>query len=295
MRKKSLSRLEAKIIRAARWFTVVITYVLLIYSYYVYVAVFCIYYLIYIVDQRTKAALYLAFYHILFLLTIISFTQATFREPGDTRKVAMLLPQTVGPRLPESIELDPFTTSYCSLCQQYKPARTHHCSDCQKCCLKMDHHCVWLNNCVGFGNYKFFYLTSFYGTLLCALVFATLLQILIWQLSTSQLIGNSVQFLILTVFAGVLGLGCLVLFGFHTYIITKGRTTIEEITWKEYRDSDQTRRKPPEYDQGVKENISDALGANWYLYPVPIRNTKGTGTSYKPTDSQNSTSADNAV
>ena len=290
MRKRNLSKLEAKVVRCARWFTVIITYVLLIYSYYVYAAVFCIHFLIYVVDQRVKAALYLAFYHILLLLTVISFTNATFLDPGDTRKVAMHMPQTVGPRQPESIELDPFTTSYCTFCQQYKPARTHHCSECQFCVLKMDHHCVWLNNCVGLRNYKLFYLTSFYGVLLCVLVFATLLQILIWQLVNSRLSGNSVQFLILTVFAWVLGIGCLVLFGFHSYIIAKGRTTIEEITWREYKVSHQTRSKPPDYNFGLRRNFADALGPKWYLWLVPYPTPMGNGTEYRSRTAQNTAS-----
>ena len=43
---------------------------------------------------------------------------------------------------------------YCEKCRAIKPDRSHHCSICEDCTLKMDHHCPWINNCVGFHNYK---------------------------------------------------------------------------------------------------------------------------------------------
>ena len=51
---------------------------------------------------------------------------------------------------------------YCGQCRNWKPERAHHCSICDICVLKMDHHCPWLVNCVGYHNFKAFFLFSLY-------------------------------------------------------------------------------------------------------------------------------------
>mmetsp|Transcript_35718 Transcript_35718/g.57386 ORF Transcript_35718/g.57386 Transcript_35718/m.57386 type:complete len:483 (-) Transcript_35718:169-1617(-) len=53
-----------------------------------------------------------------------------------------------------------------------RPPRSHYCHELGSNILRMDHFCVWLNNAVGFYNYKFFLLTITYLLLCCALSIA---------------------------------------------------------------------------------------------------------------------------
>ena len=44
----------------------------------------------------------------------------------------------------------------CQTCKMQKPARSKHCAMCNVCIEEFDHHCIWINNCVGIGNRRYF-------------------------------------------------------------------------------------------------------------------------------------------
>ncbi|UKK01791.2 protein S-acyltransferase [Theileria orientalis] len=73
------------------------------------------------------------------------------------------------------VEIDMIFT-HCSKCDSYRPIGSHHCKTCKRCILRMDHHCVWVCNCVGKFNQKFF---MQYLSYIIVMAFFDLLLILI--------------------------------------------------------------------------------------------------------------------
>ena len=52
----------------------------------------------------------------------------------------------------------------CEYCNRKKFLRSSHCRTCNVCVLRRDHHCVWIANCVGIGNNRFFFIFCLWVT-----------------------------------------------------------------------------------------------------------------------------------
>ncbi|KAK4802588.1 hypothetical protein SAY86_000791 [Trapa natans] len=184
----------------------------------------------------------LALFHGLLGMLLWSYFSVVFTDPGS-------VPLSWRPAIDEERgESDPLSGSdysglqsdstnprvrYCRKCNQYKPPRCHHCSVCGRCILKMDHHCVWVVNCVGALNYKYFLLFLFYTFLETSIVTLSLLPHFIAFFSDGEIPGTPGT-LATTFLAFVLNLAfALSVLGFlimHISLVSANTTTIEVIS-----------------------------------------------------------------
>eukprot|EP00262_Sarcandra_glabra_P012098 TRINITY_DN3045_c0_g1_i1.p1 TRINITY_DN3045_c0_g1~~TRINITY_DN3045_c0_g1_i1.p1 ORF type:complete len:317 (+),score=38.02 TRINITY_DN3045_c0_g1_i1:297-1247(+) len=153
---------------------------------------------------------------------------------------------------------------YCRKCNQPKPPRCHHCSVCGRCILKMDHHCVWVVNCVGALNYKFFLLFLFYTFLETAVVTLSLLPHFITFFTDGEIPGTPGT-LATTFLTFVLNLAfALSVLGFlimHISLVAGNTTTIEAY---EKKTTPKWR-----YDLGRRKNFEQVFGTDRKYWLIP--------------------------
>ncbi|KAI8320455.1 zf-DHHC-domain-containing protein [Martensiomyces pterosporus] len=132
--------------------------------------------------------------------------------------------------------------STCRTCHLRKPARSKHCSVCGRCVQMMDHHCIWLNNCVGLNNARWFlgFLASFsmvcvYGVYILG---SAVLELrhrtgLADLMVPDEASGKMVKLLlaVLTVFVVLLAPIITLFTAYQLRIVMLGYTTNEEAKW----------------------------------------------------------------
>nr|KAJ3423228.1 Palmitoyltransferase zdhhc2 [Polyrhizophydium stewartii] len=175
---------------------------------------------------------------------------------------------------------------FCAKCGVFKPDRCHHCSVCERCTLKMDHHCPWVNNCVGFGNYKYFLLFLFYGTAYCLFVFLVSL-FRIWSPLTGAVDVDAfmdLHGLLLVFVAGTFSICMIIFASLHAYYVAINATTIEVMEGGRLVHINRgIFRVPPNiniYSLGMRRNLEQVFGRDRWLWLLPVPSTLGDGFTF---------------
>uniref|UniRef100_A0A8D1H8S2 Palmitoyltransferase n=1 Tax=Sus scrofa TaxID=9823 RepID=A0A8D1H8S2_PIG len=103
--------------------------------------------------QELEFSLYYLFLpYLLLIINLVFFALTCVTDPGTVTKEN----ESVFLQVYEFDEVMFPKNVSCSTCDLRKPARSKHCSVCNRCVHRFDHHCVWVNNCIGAWNTRYF-------------------------------------------------------------------------------------------------------------------------------------------
>mmetsp|Transcript_96993 Transcript_96993/g.230732 ORF Transcript_96993/g.230732 Transcript_96993/m.230732 type:complete len:330 (-) Transcript_96993:43-1032(-) len=235
---------------------------------------------------RARGQWEMAVFHGITAILLVCYFRAMFTSPGtipagDKNWDYHVEAQDFGCHLPSFLKEKKRSGDrrHCKWCSKFKPDRTHHCRVCKTCTLKMDHHCPWIYNCVGYFNYKFFFLLLFY----CMLD----LHLISWTMAETVQRVMEVQTPFYTMFiiffaetlAVFLALLVTLFFAFHVYLTVNAMSTIEfcekHLPKPDAKDVDTSL-----YDLGLYGNFAAVLGDQVFAWLLPVNGPSGDGLVY---------------
>ncbi|XP_023672208.1 palmitoyltransferase ZDHHC15B [Paramormyrops kingsleyae] len=275
--------------RIFSWIPVIIITSVVLWSYYAYVFELCLFTL----SNTLEKAAYLLVFHACFVMFLWTYWKSIFTPPStpgkkfhlsysdkerydkeDRPDVQKHILMEVAKKLPIFTRTTSGAIRFCDRCQLLKPDRCHHCSVCETCVLKMDHHCPWVNNCVGFSNYKFFLLFLTYSMLYCVFIAATVFRYFL-KFWSGELPNVQAKFhvLFLMFVALMFFLSLMFLFGYHCWLVTKNRSTLEAFSAPIF----QTGPDKNGFNLGFRRNLIQVFGDERKLWFLPVFTSLGDG------------------
>ncbi|XP_038556167.1 palmitoyltransferase ZDHHC15B [Micropterus salmoides] len=275
--------------RVFSWIPVLIITSVVLWSYYAYVFELCLFTL---TNPFEKVA-YLLVFHVCFVMFSWTYWKSIFTPPASPCKKFQLsysdkqryemeerpdaqkqILVEIAKKLPIFTRAQSGAIRFCDRCQVLKPDRCHHCSVCETCVLKMDHHCPWVNNCVGFSNYKFFLLFLSYSMLYCAFIAATVFQYFL-KFWVGDLPNGPAKFhvLFLMFVAIMFFVSLMFLFGYHCWLVAKNRSTLEAFSAPVFVSGPDRNG----FNVGIRKNLQQVFGEDRRLWFIPVVTSQGNG------------------
>ncbi|KAL5358179.1 DHHC palmitoyltransferase-domain-containing protein [Aspergillus floccosus] len=199
----------------------------------------------------------------LFCICISSFIHASVVDPGIVPRNLHQMPPpdpsddplAIGPPTNDWVMVKLATSDvaamdvpvkYCKTCSIWRPPRCYHCRVCDNCVETLDHHCVWLNNCVGRRNYRYFFTFVSSSTLLALfLLGASLAHLLVYRLREGISFGAAIdQWRVpfaMVIYGAIAAPYPASLWAYHLFLVGRGETTREYLNSHKFAKADRHR------------------------------------------------------
>lgn len=277
--------------RAIRWMPVITIVTVVIWSYYAFIFEFCIFTL----ELNYQSIIFIIVYHVLVVMFFWTYIQTIRTNIGnvpckfkvsennherlmncETQEAFCNMLEELAVGLPLLTRTSTGAMRYCEKCCNIKPDRAHHCSVCATCVLKMDHHCPWVNNCVGFTNYKYFILFLTYSMLYC--LFITLCTVRYFLTYCLDQMDDRINFHVVFVFfvALLFVVSLISLFSYHCFLILHNRSTLEAFRAPVFKNG----KDKNGFNIGKCNNFKEVFGNQRNLWLFPIPSSQGDGVTF---------------